>query len=150
MFGHLPSHKQRFIRMLEKREKRALVHAFAYLAQLDNKLLRVETDPIDDLAREIGLDPRSVVEDVGTSDLDGMLAAIEDEQAKRIIIQEVISFAYADGEYSQEEQTSVRHMAKMLRIEPERLNAIEDWVKKGQDWIQEGIQLILDKEVHNA
>ncbi len=132
-----------FTHMLSQNERKVLVHAFAYLAYIDQELHPDELDRIVMVARNLGLDPQIIIDDVGSLDLHAMLRTIESEQAKRIILQELLNLAYADGTYSEEEHNGIVEVAHTLGLDLPILDKIEDWVAKGRAWIQEGDRLFL-------
>ncbi len=143
MFVHLPSNQEQFISLLSKQERKILVHAFAYLARLDRQLLQVEIDPIHILCRELGFDPQIILGSVATLDLEDILEPLQEEKSKRIILQELINLAYADGEYSPEERAGIQKIAETMGLDPAVSNGIEEWVEKGRAWVQEGTKLML-------
>jgi uncharacterized tellurite resistance protein B-like protein len=132
-----------FTHILSQSERKVLVHAFAYLAHIDQELHQSELDRIVMVARNLGLDPQIIIDDVGRVDLDAMLHTIESKQAKRIILQELLHLAYADGTYSEDEHRGMVYVAQTFGIEQAILDKIEDWVAKGRAWIQEGDRLFL-------
>lgn len=133
MFAHLLSQEERIV----------LVHLFAHLAACDHALHERELDPISMAAYKLGLDPQSVVQDVECSNLPQLVKPLVSEQAKRIVLEELIHFAYADGAYAPEERTKVQEIAKQLGISAELLTRIETWVEQGMTWTKTGEQLIL-------
>ena len=132
-----------FTHILSQHERKVLVYAFARLAHIDQELHHDELDRIVIVARNLGLDPQIIIDDVGSLDLNAMLRSIEREQAKRIILQELLNLAYADGTYSQTEHDEIVHVAHTLGIDLSILDKIEDWVAKGRAWIEEGDRLFL-------
>lgn len=143
MFVQVLQNKDLFVHLLSKKERRILVQAFAYLAHLDNTLHQAELDLISTVSHNLGLDPQIIVADAGKG-LEDILQPVENEQAKRIILQELVNLAYADGDYSQEERTGIKRAADILGIEPPVVAKIEEWVEKGRMWIQEGEKIILE------
>lgn len=132
-----------FTHILSPEERKVLVHAFAYLAHIDQELHRDELDRIVLVARNLGLDPKIIVDDVGTIDLHAMLRTVEREQAKRIMLQELLNLAYADGAYTEQEHAGIVEIARTMGVTASVLNTIEDWVAKGRAWIREGDRLFL-------
>lgn len=132
-----------FTHILSQSERKVLAHAFAYLAHIDQELHQAELDRIVMVARNLGLDPQIIVDDVGHIDLDAMLQTIESEQAKRIILQELLNLAYADGKYSEEERQGIIHVTRIFGIDRPLLEKIEQWVATGRSWVQEGDRLFL-------
>jgi uncharacterized tellurite resistance protein B-like protein len=144
MFVQVLQNKELFVHLLSKKERTVLVQAFAYLAHLDNTLHQTELDLISTIAHNLGLDPQIIVADVGRLDLADILQPIDNTQSKRILLQELINLAYADGNYSQEERIGIQKAADILGIEPPVLTKIEKWVEKGRAWAQEGVEIILE------
>jgi uncharacterized tellurite resistance protein B-like protein len=132
-----------FTHILSQHDRKVLVHAFAYLAHVDQELHQEELDRIVVVARNLGLDPQIIIDDVGSIDLDAMLREVESEQAKRVILQELLNLAYADGNYSEEEREGIVHIAQTFGVKLSILDKIEDWVAKGRAWVQEGDRLFL-------
>ncbi len=132
-----------FTHMLSQDERKVLVYLFAYLAHIDQELHQDELDRIVVVARNLGLDPQIIVDDVGSIDLNALLHTIESERTKRIILQELLNLAYADGHYSEEEHDGIVQVAQTLGMDLSILDNIEDWVAKGRAWIQEGDRLFL-------
>lgn len=144
MLAHLlPSKQDQFVYRLSQEERIALVRAFAYLAHRDNIVQQAEIDPISTIAYDLSLDPQIILENNYAPDLHQVLKPIQHDQSKRIVIQELVNFAYTDDEYSQEERDAVREIACILGVEPAVVADIERWVEKGRAWIQEGNRLIL-------
>jgi uncharacterized tellurite resistance protein B-like protein len=146
MLGYLPPKKDQFIYALSREERIALVRTLAYFAHCDKTIHQVEIDPISTIAYDLGLDPQIILAQNGNPDLTLVLKPIQSDQSKRIVIQELVNFAYLDKAYSPEERDAVRNIAEILDLEPTVVTDIEEWVEKGRAWIQEGKQLILGSE----
>jgi uncharacterized tellurite resistance protein B-like protein len=146
MIGYLPPKKDQFIYMLSREERIALVRTLAYLAHRDHTLVQEEIDPISTIAYDLSLDPQIILANNGNPDLAHVLKPIKSEQSKRIVIQELVNFAYIDNEYVQEERDAVRNIAEILDVEATVVANIEEWVERGRAWMQEGKQLILGSE----
>lgn len=134
-----------FGEFLSEDERKILVQAFAYLAHRDQHVPTAEIDQISTLARNIGFDPEILVHDGQTLDIAALLKPITDDTLKRIMLEELISLAHADGEYSLPERAGLREIAACLGIDLAVLEQIEGWVEQGIAWRKAGKQLILKK-----
>lgn len=132
-----------FGEFLSEPERKILVQAFAYLAHRDQNVKTAEIDRISTLARHIGFDPEILVHNGQTLNIAALLKPITDDKIKRIMLEELISLAHADSDYSPAERSGMREIAACFGIDPEVLEQIEGWVEQGIAWRKTGEELIL-------
>ncbi len=66
------------------------------------------------------------------------------DRSKRILVQELIAFGYADGGYFHLEKEAVSRVASILGLDRGTVERIEAWVRQGADWSRRGSGLIVE------
>ncbi|MDP3208678.1 MAG: TerB family tellurite resistance protein [Rhodoglobus sp.] len=76
-----------------------------------------------------------------TADVIRGLATIQDPVRRRALIKDLVLLAHADGEYTSEERAFIQGVNEAFGHRQEFVARVEDWVRRGDAWQQEGVDL---------
>ena len=132
-------------------DRGAFVKVMAFLAAADGEVSLEEKQALDNLIFRWQLDTQEV-EDVysvmnGGGKLDKILSQLVNIKTAFLLIQELVTLASLDGNYSDLEKKAVREIANQLNVSDKRLGDIEQWVEEGMTWRQKGLELLKAEEV---
>lgn len=127
---------------LDYDEKQALLRLVGYLATSDQEINEEERKFVRDLAHDINVSAEGVFEGLDDESLEGLAAAFERESARRVVLVELVDLGMVDGEYFAEEKAAVRQVAEAMDVSEGDVEAIEEWVRQGQQWHREGRELL--------
>lgn len=123
-------------------EKEALVKLVGYLATADQEVSPEERKFVLDLAHDLKVSSDGVFDGLDEHSVQSLCALFERDSAKRVALVELIDLALADHEYFAEEKAAVRQVAEEMGVGEDEVDAIEDWVRRGQQWHLEGQKLL--------
>ena len=137
------------LREYPEKEKAAYLAAVASMATPEDKASKEEEDFLNELCEEAGLnqrDKREVIleaRDPRNNGFERYLDFLRDSDLKYSFVVDVLSYAKADGHYSEAEKRRIHRMADRLGISIEQYEAINEYVEKavdaqGEDTTQEG------------
>lgn len=137
------------LRDYPEKEKTAYLAAVASMATPEDKASEEEEQYLSDLCEEAGLNPRDkreVIMEARDPRNDGFerhLDFLRSSDLKFSFVVDVISYAKADGHYSEDEKKKIYRMADRLGISIEQYNALLEYVEKagkaqGEESSQEG------------
>lgn len=132
-----------------EKEKTAYLAAVASMATPEDKASKEEEDFMAELCDEAGLnqrDKREVIMEARDPRNDGFkryLEFLRKSDLKYSFVVDILSYAHADGHYSDDEKKRIHHMADRLGISIEQFNALQEYVEKasqaqGEETSQEG------------
>ncbi len=128
-----------FFDRLDKVQQQAVLDLLSVLACADRDFSPEEEAHLARLASNFQLEIRGK----DRVDVDQALASLQSYESKIIALQEMIKLAYKDGHYGEEEQTMVIDFANRMGIHnADLLVKIEDWVRQGFAWMDEGEDII--------
>lgn len=119
----------------------------AYIAQVDGEVTLDEKQAIDNLLIVWGLDESAIVQvyDVleNGSSLKDLSSEFKNKKSCYLLLQELVTLAHIDGTYDESEKKAVREIAFHCSISESRLEEIEQWVRDGIAWREQGLTLII-------
>ena len=121
-----------------EKEKTAYLAAVASMATPEDKASPEEEEFLADLCEEAGLteqDKEEVILEARNPTNDGFeryLDFLRNSDLKYSFVVDIISFAKADGQYSEEEKQKIHHMADRLGISIEQYHALYEYVDKAE------------------
>ena len=132
-----------------EKEKTAYLAAVASMATPDDKASAEEEEFLADLCEEAGLSPRDKDEvilearDPKNNGFERYLDFLRNSDLKYSFVVDIISYAKADGNYTDEEKQKIHRMADRLGLSIEQYNALYEYVDKaekaqGEETSQEG------------
>lgn len=111
----------------------------ASLAHSDGDLHEKEVEFIYIQAEIANISPEEVF-DSHQDISDGQLISLP-PSLKKILIRDALVLAYIDGDVSKDEREMLRTISKKLEIDDENVNAIENWLIKYWQILEEGNDL---------
>ncbi len=127
---------------LSLEEKEALLKLVGFLATSDQEISPQERKFVLDLAHDLKVSSDGVFDDIDEHTLESLCAQFERESAKRVALVELVDMALSDREYFAEEKAAVRQVAETMGVPESEVDAIEEWVDRGQQWHREGQELL--------
>ncbi|MDF9795985.1 putative tellurite resistance protein B-like protein [Catalinimonas alkaloidigena] len=132
-----------------EKEKKAYLAAVASMATPEDSASAEEVEFLEDLCDDAQLseaDKAEVIKEAKSPSNDGFesyLSYLTNSELKYSFIVDVISFAKADGHYSEEEKEKILYMANKLGVSKEQYDALYEYVDKAastqdQDTSEEG------------
>lgn len=123
-------------------EKEALLKLVGYLATSDQDVSPEERKFVLDLAHDLEVSSEGVFDDLDDQSLESLCDVFGRDSAKRVALVELVDIALADQDYFAEEKSAVRNVAEIMGVGEDEVEAIEDWVERGQKWHAEGHKLL--------
>lgn len=123
-------------------EKEALLKLVGYLATSDQEVSPEERKFVLDLAHDLKVSSQGVFDDMDQHTLESLCGLFERGSARRVALVELVDLALSDQEYFAQEKAAVREVAETMGVPESEVEAIEDWVRRGQRWHQEGYELL--------
>ena len=120
-------------------EKGAYLGAIASLATADHEATAEEIDHIRTLAQSADLSPEQeegairASKELTPHELNRCLDILKDSDLRFSLITDIMSFANADGKYTEEEKQNIGQMASHLNIDQQQFSLLDLFVKKSAD-----------------
>lgn len=120
-------------------QKAAYLGAIASLTTADRAASPPEVEFLSNLAQATGLthqDAQHVVDaalDPGSGSLQKSLDALKVSDLRFSLVQDLISFAQSDGQYTDEEQERIGHMSAYLGVTEEQFDALHQYQQAAAD-----------------
>ena len=121
-----------------EKEKTAYLAAVASMATPEDKASKEEEEFLADLCEEAGLSQRDTEEvimearDPANDGFSRNLDFLRNSELKYSFVVDVLSYAKADGHFSEDEKKKVHRMADHLGISIEQYSALEEYVDKAE------------------
>ena len=121
-----------------EKEKTAYLAAVASMATPEDKASAEEEEFLADLCDEAGLtqrDKEEVIMEARSPKNDGFeryLDFLRNSDLKYSFVVDILSYAKADGHYSEEEKRKIHRMADRLGLSIEQYNALYEYVEKAE------------------
>ncbi len=109
----------------------AFVNALVYIASSDERITEEERTKITSISRFYGIEDGELINKILFNAINKevsigeILRPISERKAKILLINELISFCFIDGEYSEKERNIVHEISTMLHIENEKVLELE-------------------------
>jgi len=122
------------MRQLHENEKNSYLQAIIYIAKSDGNITEEEKLSIEIIAGNMGINNQTadelVLEIKQGKSLEDILKGIQSRDIKLLLIYELITICYADGDYTNNEieKETIKSIAKLLNIELEKVVEIEDLI----------------------
>lgn len=119
-------------------EKGAYISVIASIATADRAATDEEIEFLDALSQGANLSPQQeqavvqVAQDPSNSQLKRDLDVLKNSQLRFSLVTDIISFAKADGQYTQEEQTKIEQIADYLNINQTQFGALNQFVNEAE------------------
>jgi uncharacterized tellurite resistance protein B-like protein len=123
-------------------EKEALLKLVGYLATSDEEVSGQERKFVLELAHDLNVSAEKVFDGLNEQSLSNLCKPFERESARRIALVELIDLALSDRDYFAEEKAAVRDVAEAMGVPEQDVEAIEEWVRRGKKWHDEGHLLL--------
>jgi len=123
-------------------EKEALLKLVGYLAVSDDDISPAEHQFVLDLAHDLNVSADGVFEKIDAQSLQKLCAPFTRESARRIVLVELLNLAHSDRIYFTEEAATIQQIAAVMQIPAADVEAIDDWVRRGNQWHAEGHLLL--------
>lgn len=128
---------------LNHTEKRAMLQLVGYLAASDDDVSLAERAFVRELAEALGVSAHDgVFEHLDAHTLAELCGAFTRESARRIALVELIHLALSDDIYFTEEAATIEEIGLLMGIDSQQVEAIDDWVRRGERWQAEGRELL--------
>jgi uncharacterized membrane protein YebE (DUF533 family) len=131
-----------FTHHLTEDEMVTVLRLLGNLAESDDHVSESEIEHLQAVAHEMDLSLQRAFEDAAEMSLSEICAPLVRHEAKVIAIMELMQLAFADRLVLDVERFKVRAIAEMLRLDPDLVDEIEDWVVRGRQWQAEGRELL--------
>ena len=132
-----------FLSELTKEERHVFLKLAFHLTTVDGE--------IDDLERKV-LETYSFEADIHFSESDyktlddatviSLAESIKDNKSKRIILIELFSLAYVNGEFHENEKRFMLTLSETFGLSDNEIKALESWSQRMVNLIDEGLRLI--------
>ena len=127
-----------FVDLLEQKEKDALMMLLVNIAKADGNIDESEMTFLLKYANEHGV-KLDLEKNMSINDV---CQKISSHKAKVVTMQEIVKLALVDGNYDDAEKAGAKAIAEMLNIDSEKFKEIEKWVLDGQQWVQQGYEML--------
>lgn len=126
-----------FIEFLEKDEKEVFFSLALELVKIDDDFTEGEKEKIKTLAlRFLGNEGYDI------ENLNADIKILENFSKKKIVLTELVSLSYIDGNYCDKEKEHIHSLSKKLGVEKDVMSEIEEWVLEFVNHVQKGTNLI--------
>ncbi len=132
MFGYSLSHDQ----------ERSVLELLGRVATADREITPAERQYVVNLSHDFNASAEGIFEVDAQRSLEAICASFEDETARRIALVYATRLSFVDELYHQEEWFGIREIGDALGIAENEVLAIEDWVRRGIEWENEGQELL--------
>jgi uncharacterized tellurite resistance protein B-like protein len=131
---------------LHKEEKYNYIQAIMFIVSCDGVISGEEITVIKSIAASLGITMDIVnmlTEEVaGGKKLNNILSRIKNRQTKLQLMYDLVSICHADGEYSEIERTSMKRVTKLLKVEADKLEEIENIVNENIEFNKKTKQVL--------
>lgn len=120
-------------------EKGAYFGALAIMASADGKTTEEELQFLQmmaeaaELPQNVQHEVQAVAKDPSIINLEKCLDVLKRSQLKFSFVTDIISFAKADGQYTQEEQQRIKEVSEYLGIDQQQYSILDQFVNKAED-----------------
>ena len=132
-----------FLSELSKNERHVFLKFAFYLTTVDGE--------IDDFERKV-LETYCFEADIHFSEIDyktldestliSLAESIKDKKSKRIILIELFSLAYVNGEFHEDEKKFILALSETFGLSNDEIKPLESWSQRMVNLIDEGLKLI--------
>ena len=128
-----------FLTRLKRPQQMAFLSLARELVASNSVAAMGEVAAMARVQREMGLDQDGPVEWLAVA---AAAARFESTSDRTVVMLELLTLGYADGNLTMLEHALVRRLALVWRIDAARLAKLEDWVRRHRRLMDEGVKLI--------
>ena len=128
MFGYSLTHDQ----------ERSVLELLGWVATSEREVSRPEKQYIVDLSHDFNASAEGIFEISEKKSLEQVCSTFAEETAKRLALIYTIQLSFVDGLYEEDEWLGVRHIGDVLGVPDHDVADLEDWVRRGLEWEEEG------------
>ncbi|RUM43805.1 MAG: TerB family tellurite resistance protein [Hydrogenimonas sp.] len=116
-----------FLLKLNKNEKKAFLQLAHYVARVDGNFGDEEKVVMQTYAYEMGIEDEGFKEN--EFNLDRTLESFETDEAKKIVLIEIMALIYADNKVDEKEEEIIENICKKFTITRKKTMLYEEWTK---------------------
>lgn len=132
------------IQQLDAIDREAYLQAMVAVARADRQIRSAELEFLQNQASALDVDLEPLL-DGPAPDLAGIRVRTN-AQTRRMIVRDCITLAAVDGEYAESERAHVRQVAEALGVSGVRVAAIEAWLQRYSEVLDEGQRLLTNDD----
>lgn len=132
MFGYSLSHDQ----------KRRILELLGWVSTSDRVVSEGERSYIVNLAHDFDTSAEGVFRITDERSIASICEDFDDETASRIALIHLVRLSFVDALYHEDEWLGIREVGDHLGIPDTEVDEIDDWVRRGLEWEEEGRQLL--------
>lgn len=135
---------------MRENEKISYLKALLYISTIDEELDENEKEYLLRIADAYGLSSEEVDDLLKAvlnreESMEEILFEIKDRKVKLLLVYELIALCYADGNYSDKEKSGVLNISRILGIEKEKVDEIQNIMNESVA-LQNKINIVLERE----
>lgn len=127
---------------LSRQQERGLLELLGLAATAGREPSEIERQFIVELSHDFNASADGIFESSDERTLEEICAKFDDPTAKRIALAYMVRLGFIDGLYDQEEWLGIREVGDAFDIPDSELTELEDWVRRGLEWEEEGRDLL--------
>ena len=132
MFGYSLSHD----------EERAVLELLGLVATADRDVTKAEKQYVVNLSHDFNASAEGVFKIAEEKSVEEICSDFKEDTAKRIGLVYVIRLSFVDALYQEDEWLGVREIGDTLGVPDSEVADLEDWVRRGLEWEEEGRKLL--------
>jgi hypothetical protein len=127
---------------LSRQEERAILEMMGRVATADREVTAREKQYVVEVSHDFDVSAEGIFALPKEVDLASIGDKFSDDTAKMIALVYTIRLAFVDGLYDSDEWLGVRHLGDVLNIRDGTVADLEDWIRRGLEWEEEGRALM--------
>lgn len=127
---------------LSRAEERAVLELLGYVATIDREVTPEERQFVVELSHDFNASSEGVFRIAEEKSLEEIGAALGSQTARRLGLVYGIRLGFVDGLYHRDEWLGIRALSDALRVPDDIVADLEDWVRRGLEWEEEGRELL--------
>ena len=132
---------------LSRDEERAVLELLGRIATADRDVTKDEKQYIVNLSHDFDVSAEGIFREDEERSLQDICSVFGDATARKIALIYLVQLAYVDGLYQEDEWLGVREIGDLLQVPDRHVAELEDWVRRGLEWEEEGRKLLELKSV---
>ncbi|GEM_PF-3468384 len=123
---------------LSRDEERAILEMMGQVATADREVTDREKQFIVEVSHDFDVSAEGIFGLPEGRGLEAIAERFSDDTARKIALVFTIRLAFVDGLYDSDEWLGVRRLGDLLKIPDGTVADLEDWVRRGLEWEEEG------------
>ncbi|MFB6372576.1 MAG: hypothetical protein ABEN55_05590 [Bradymonadaceae bacterium] len=132
MFGYTLTHDQ----------ERSVLELLGWIATADRDISSDERQYVVELSHDFNASAEGIFQIGQEKSLDEICARFSDETAERLALMYATRLSFIDEMYEEDEWLGIREIGDTFGIPEGKVAELEDWVRRGIEWEQEGRELL--------